>query len=174
MHAEDAEDAEHTHETENGECGSGREQEAKPSREDGEEVDDAVERKDVAPRFVETVDAEVVFEGEDDGENPADETHREGEPAGGSRHAFEHDDDDVECDEDEEPDVEFLAGGGIGFEDDGVDLLLGERAEAFRKQDGEEGAVENVADEIDDLPEDFGVWDVDNPAEDGFNYFFHL
>ena len=109
-----------------------------------------------------------------DSENPTDETHREGEPAGGSRHAFEHDDDDVECDEDEEPDVEFLAGGGIGFEDDGVDLLLGERAEAFRKQDGEEGAVENVADEIDDLPEDFGVWDVDNPAEDGFNYFFHL
>ena len=94
--------------------------------------------------------------------------------AGGSGHAFEHDDDDVECDEDEEPDVEFLAGGGIGFEDDGVDLLLGERAEAFREQDGEEGAVENVADEIDDLPEDFGVWDVDNPAEDGFNYFFHL
>lgn len=34
--------------------------------------------------------------------------------------------------------------------------------------------MENVADEIDDLPEDFGVWDVDNPAKDGFNYFFHL
>ena len=75
MHTEDAEDAEHAHETEDGECGSGREQEAEPSWEDGEEVDDAVERKDVTPRFVETVDAEVVFEGEDDGENPADETH---------------------------------------------------------------------------------------------------
>lgn len=63
---------------------------------------------------------------------------------------------------------------GIGFEDDGVDLLLGERAEAFREQDGEEGAVENVAYEIDDLPEDFGVGNVDDPTEDGFNNIFHL
>ena len=125
MHLEDAEDAEHTHQSQHGECAYSRNKEAKPGREDGEEVDDSVEGKDVFQRAVEAVDAEVVFEGKENGEEPADATHGPGEPGSSARHAFHHDGDDVDADENEQPDVEFFARRGVGLEDDGVDLLFG-------------------------------------------------
>ena len=86
---------------------------------------------------------------------------------GGVGDTFEHDDDDVEGDEDEEPDVELFARRGVGFEDDGVDLLLGKGSIAFGEEDGEEGAVEYVANEVDDLPGDFGIGYADDEAYQG-------
>lgn len=77
LHLEDAEDAEHAHEPQDGKGGGSGDKQAEPRGEDGEEVDDAVEGEDVAPGLVEAVDAEVVLEGEEDGEEPADDAHGE-------------------------------------------------------------------------------------------------
>ena len=133
LHLEYAEDAEHTHQTEYGEGAGGGYQQAEPGGEYREEVDDAIEGEHVFPRFVEAVDAQIVLEGKEDGEEPADGTHGPGEPGGGARHALHHDGDDVDADEDQQPDVELFACRGVGFEDDGVDLLFGQRSVAFGK-----------------------------------------
>ena len=167
LHLEYAEDAQHTHQAQDREGADRREDQAKPGGEDGEEVDDAVEGEHVAPGFVEAVDAQVILEGEEDGEEPAYGAHGPGEPGGRIRHAFEHDGDDVDSDEYQQPDVELLAGRGVGFEDDGVDLLLGECAVAFGQQHGEERAVQQVAYEIDDACGDVAIGYLADPAYQG-------
>ena len=167
LHPKNAEDAEHTHESEDGKGGGGGDKQTEPRGEDGEEVDNAVEGEDVAPGLVEAVDAEVVLEGEKDGEDPANDAHGEGEPLGGAGDTFQHDDDDVECDEYEQPDVELLTGRGVGFEDDGIDLLLGEGSVAFGQEYGEESTVQDAANEVDYLACYFGVGDTGNPANNG-------
>ena len=133
LHLEYAEDAEHTHQTEYGEGAGGGYQQAEPGGEYREEVDDAIEGEHVFPRFVEAVDAQIVLEGKEDGEEPADGTHGPGKPGGSARHALHHDGDDVDADENQQPDVELFACRGVGFEDDGVDLLFGQRSVAFGK-----------------------------------------
>lgn len=133
LHLEYAEDAEHTHETEYGEGAGGGYQQTEPGGEYREEVDDAIEGEHIFPRFVEAVDAQIVLEGKEDGEEPADGTHGPGEPGGGARHALHHDGDDVDADENQQPDVELFSCRGVGFEDDGVDLLFGQRSVAFGK-----------------------------------------
>ena len=125
-HFEDAENTQHTHHAEHRESGSGGEEEAEIGGQDRENVNNTIEGKNIFPRLLEAVDAEVVFESEENGESPTEHPHCDGEPVGSVGHAFEDDDQDVEGDADEQPDVKFLSGMGVGFKDDGVNLLLGE------------------------------------------------
>ena len=162
-HFEDAENTQHTHHAEHRKGGSGGEEEAEIGGQDREEVNNAIEGKNIFPGLLETVDAEVVFESEENGESPTEHPHGDGEPVGSVGHAFEDDDQDVEGDADEQPDVEFLSGRGIGFEDDSIDLLLGEGSVAFGEEDSEEGSMEDVADEIDNFDKNVLIGNIGNP-----------
>ena len=162
-HFEDAENTQHTHHAEHRKGGSGGEEEAEIGGQDREEVNNAIEGKNIFPGLLETVDTEVVFKGEENGESPTEHPHGDGEPVGSVGHAFEDDDQDVEGDADEQPDVEFLSGSGIGFEDDSIDLLLGEGSVAFGEEDSEEGSMEDVADEIDNFDKNVLIRNIGNP-----------
>ena len=162
-HFEDSENTQHTHHAEYRKGGSCREEEAEIGGQDREEVNNAIEGKNIFPGLLEAIDAEVVFESEENGESPTEHPHRDGEPVGSVGHAFEDDDQDVEGDADEQPDVEFLSGRGIGFEDDSIDLLLGEGSVAFGEEDSEEGSMEDVADEIDNFDKNVLIGNIGNP-----------
>lgn len=162
-HFEDAENTQHTHHAEHRKGGSGGEEEAEIGGQDREKVNNAIEGKNIFPGLLKAIDAEVVFESEENGESPTEHPHGDGKPVGSVGHAFENDNQDVESDADEQPDVEFLSGRGIGFEDDSIDLLLGERAVAFREEDSEEGSMEDVADEIDNFDENVLIRNIGNP-----------
>ena len=162
-HFEDSENTQHTHHAEYRKGGSSREEEAEIGGQDREEVNNAIEGKNIFPGLLETVDTEVVFESEENGEPPTEYPHRDGEPVGSVGHAFEDDDQDVEGNADEQPDVEFLSGRGIGFEDDSIDLLLGEGSVAFGEEDSEEGSMEDVADEIDNFDKNVLIRNIGNP-----------
>ena len=162
-HFEDAENTQHTHHAEHREGGSGGEEEAEIGGQDGEEVNNAIEGKNIFPGLLETVDTEVVFKSEENGESPTEYPHGDGKPVGSVGHTFENDNQDVESDADEQPDVEFLSGRGIGFEDDSIDLLLGEGSVAFGEEDSEEGSMEDVADEIDNFDKNVLIRNIGNP-----------
>lgn len=162
-HFEDSENTQHTHHAEHRKGGSGGEEETEIGGQDREKVNNAIEGKNIFPGLLDTIDAEVVFESEENGESPTEHPHGDGKPVGSVGHAFEDDDQDVEGDADEQPDVEFLSGRGIGFEDDSIDLLLGEGSVAFGEEDSEEGSMEDVADEIDNFDKNVLIRNIGNP-----------
>ena len=162
-HFEDSENTQHTHHAEHRKGGSCREEEAEIGGQDREKVNNAIEGKNIFPGLLEAIDAEVVFESEENGESPTEHPHGDGKPVGSVGHTFENDNQDVESDADEQPDVEFLSGRGIGFEDDSIDLLLGEGSVAFGEEDSEEGSMEDVADKIDNFDKNVLIRNIGNP-----------
>src|ERR1043166_1728593 len=124
---QDAEDAQESQDPDHEKVISGPSDEIDVARQKREEIDYAVEAKDVPPRIPDTEQARDVFERENEGEYPL-ETVQENRVCCAKRlHAFHHDHGHADPDRDQKRQIEHLSGARIALEDDGIETKLPHR-----------------------------------------------
>ena len=132
--------------------------------------------------MLQTVDAQVVLEGEQQGESPFqyfDNPEREAmmaagdDGAGGAEKAVGHQYQDVGDDGNQQPHVESLSGRRVALEDDGEDFLLGDIAVLLWQQPREEYLMHHIADAVDNLTAHMAPVDIAEPCHQSLQQPFY-
>jgi len=118
---EDSKEPQQAQQADVDQCVQPREEEGRPRRRDGDDVDDPEAARRVAQRPLHAHEAGDVLDREDDGEEPLEQLQRRSPARVQRLEAVDHDDGDAGEDQPDQDEVEGPPGAGVGLEDDPVE-----------------------------------------------------